>query len=138
MKRERRFIRTEDWRDARHRRGLWGERLAIAYLTACGWSVEAHRFRLGRHDIDLVIRRGSLVAFVEVKTRRSGVCGEPVASVTAAKCRVLARVATAWRARHGRRGDEYRFDLVTVRLGGATPRLDHLADAWRLKGTWLV
>ena len=133
-----RFVPAEEWRDSRHRRGLWGERLAVAYLTACGWSVEAHRFRLGRHDLDLVVRRGSLVAFVEVKTRRSEACGAAAASVTAAKCRILARVASAWRARYGRRGDEYRFDLLTVGLGGKVPRLDHVADAWRLSGSWLT
>ena len=136
MTHTKRFVPAAAWRDARHRRGLWGERLAIAYLTACGWSVEAHRFRLGRHDLDLVVRRGSLVAFVEVKTRTSGVCGEPAASVVPARCRVLARVAAAWRARFGHRGDEYRFDLVSIRLGGAAPRIEHIADAWRLTGSW--
>ena len=30
-------------------------RIAIAFLTSCDWSVEAHRFKLGRHDIDLVV-----------------------------------------------------------------------------------
>ena len=131
-----RFVPTTAWRDPRHRRGLWGERLAIAYLTACGWSVEAHRFRLGRHDLDLVVRRGSLVAFVEVKTRASAVCGEPVAALAGSRCRVLGRVAVAWKARFGRRGDEYRFDLVSVWLGGPRPRIDHVPDAWRLSGSW--
>ena len=136
MANTKRFVPAAAWRDPRHQRGLWGERLAIAYLTACGWSVEAHRFRLGRHDLDLVVRRRSLVAFVEVKTRSSGLFGEPVASLPAARCRVLARVASAWKARFGRGSDEYRFDLVAVRLGGPVPRIEHVADAWRLTGSW--
>lgn len=134
----RRFVPAHAWTDPRQRRGLWGERLAIAYLTACGWSLEAHRFKLGRHDLDLVLRRGSLVAFVEVKTRASAVCGAPISAVTAAKCRVLARVASVWRDRFGRPGDEYRFDVVTVQLGGAAPRIDHIPDAWRMTGSWLT
>ena len=138
MTRVRRFTPSHEWQDPRQLRGLWGERLALAYLTACGWSVEAHRFRFGRHDLDLVVRRGSLVAFVEVKTRASGVCGDPAASLTSAKRRTLARMAAVWRARHGRRGDEYRFDLFTVRVAGLTPRIDHVADAWRLTGSWLT
>jgi putative endonuclease len=133
-----RFVPEEAWSDPRHRRGLWGERLAAAYLTACGWSVEARRFRLGRHDIDLVVRRGSLVAFVEVKTRSSAVCGNPVAAVTPAKCRVLARVAAVWKDRYGRPSDRYRFDVVAVQLGGGVPRLDHVPDAWRLTSSWVT
>ncbi len=43
-----------------------GERAAIAYLTSCGWNVESHRFRMGRHDLDLVARKDHLVALVEV------------------------------------------------------------------------
>ena len=65
MARAHRFIPADQWRDPRHVRGLRGEHAAMAYLIACGWEVEAHRFRLGRHDVDLVVRRGSLVAFVE-------------------------------------------------------------------------
>ena len=65
----------------------------MGFLVACGWQVEAHRFRLGRHDLDLVIRRDRLVAFVEVKTRRSLRCGSAVESVSALKRRLIERVA---------------------------------------------
>ena len=43
----------------------------MAFLTSCGWQIEGHRFRLGHHDVDVVARRGPLVAFVEVKARGS-------------------------------------------------------------------
>jgi putative endonuclease len=129
----RRFVPVAAWTDRRHRRGLAGERAALRYLTACGWQVEAHRFRLGRHDLDLVMRRGRLVAFVEVKTRRSLRCGSPLESVTALKRRQIERVALGWRLRHGRPGDAYRFDLVAVTdLGGGRYELEHVVDAWRM------
>jgi putative endonuclease len=128
------FVPAEQWEDRRHRRGLAGERAAIAYLTACGWELEAHRFRLGRHDLDLVIRQGHLVAFVEVKTRRSMVCGSARESVSALKRRRVERVALCWRLRHGRPDDVYRFDLVAVSdRGGDRYEVEHLADAWRME-----
>lgn len=129
----RRFIPTREWEDARQVRGLAGEHAALAYLTSCGWSVEAHRFKLGRHDLDLVVRKGSVVAFVEVKTRRSAAFGIAAEAVGWRKQRTLARVAELWRLRYGRLGDTYRFDLVSVAEGaGGKYDVDHLEDAWRL------
>lgn len=135
MSRTRRFIPTAEWEDERQLLGLEGERLAIAFLTSCGWSVEAHRFKLGRHDLDLVIRKGSIVAFVEVKTRRSGNCGTAAESVSRRKQRDIARVASVWVLRQGRPGDVYRFDLVAIQnVPGGQPVIEHIPDAWRLSG----
>lgn len=128
----RRFTPAHDWRDPRHRRGLAGERLALAYLTSCGWQVEAHRFRVGRNDVDLVVRRGAVVAFVEVKTRSGEAFGSPLEAVGWQKRRAIARAAEVWRLRHGRAGDEYRFDVVTVVCSGSDRRVEHVPDAWRL------
>lgn len=110
--------------------------MAIAYLTSCGWSVEAHRFKLGRHDLDLVIRKGRTVAFVEVKTRRSGVCGSGLEAVSRRKQRDIARVASVWLLRHGRPDDVYRFDLVAVGAGGSRSSIEHVPDAWRPESPW--
>jgi putative endonuclease len=130
----RRFIPTREWEDARQLRGLAGEHAAIAFLTSCGWSVEAHRFKLGRHDLDLVVRRGAVVAFVEVKTRRSTTFGLAAEAVGWRKQRTLSRVAELWRLRHGRPGDTYRFDLVSVTdAGNGRMDVEHLGDAWRLE-----
>jgi putative endonuclease len=133
MRPTRRFTPTSQWEDARQRRGLWGERVAMAFLTSCGWQVEGHRFRLGRHDVDVVARRGPLVAFVEVKARGSVLCGTPVESVRWQKRRILGKVAALWQVRHGRPSDEYRFDVIAIQFqagGGYT--IEHLKDAWRL------
>ena len=134
MSSTRRFIPTEEWEDARHLLGLEGERIAIAFLTSCGWSLEAHRFRLGRHDIDLIVRRGRTVAFVEVKTRRSRLCGSGLEAVSRRKQRDIARVAAAWLMRFGRPADVYRFDLIVVdQCGNPKPLVEHVEDAWRLE-----
>jgi putative endonuclease len=129
-----RFTPTAEWVDRRQLRGLAGERAAIGYLTSCGWQVEAHRFRLGHHDLDLVVRRGDLVAFVEVKTRRSAACGSALESVSRLKQRLLGRVAMLWRMRYGRADDRYRFDLIAIQdLGRGRYQLEHVEDAWRLE-----
>ena len=133
MSARRNFVPVSQWEDRRQCRGLAGERAAIGYLTACGWHIEAHRFRLGRHDLDLVIRREQLVAFVEVKTRRSEACGAALASVSALKRHYIGKVAMLWRLRHGRPGDVYRFDILAMHdQGGGRYEVIHVEDAWRV------
>ena len=135
MSRTRRFTPSTEWEDERQLLGLRGERIAMAFLISCGWSVEAHRFKLGRHDLDLVIRKQSTVAFVEVKTRRSSSCGTALEAVSLRKQREIARVASVWVLRQGRPGDEYRFDLVAIHdQPGGEPVVEHIPDAWRLTG----
>jgi putative endonuclease len=132
------FVPVSDWENQRQLLGLEGERLAIAFLTSCGWGIESHRFRLGRHEIDLIIRKASLVAFVEVKTRRSLAFGSAREAVHQRKQRDIARVASLWVERHGRAGDEYRFDVVVVEgVEGITPAIEHIPDAWRAAGLWV-
>jgi putative endonuclease len=137
MSSSRRFIPVAEWEDKRQLLGVEGERTALAYLTSCGWSLEAHRFKLGRHDVDLVVRRGNVVAFVEVKTRRGNICGSGLQAVNGRKQRDIVRVAHVWVLRHGRPGEEYRFDLVAVQDPGRAGQLiEHVEDAWRPVGQW--
>lgn len=129
----RKFTPTREWEDERQLRGLEGERLALAYLTSCGWSIEAHRFRMGRHDLDLIVRRGELVVFVEVKSRRGASCGSPLEAIPRRKQTTVGKVAALWALRFGRRGDVYRFDAIAVHFHpGGRVEIEHVEDAWRL------
>ena len=77
------------------------------------------------------------MAFVEVKTRRTEVCGSGLEAVNRRKQRDIARVASVWVVRYGRPEDEYRFDLVAVQgWGRGSPAIDHVPDAWRSGGQW--
>jgi len=103
------------WSDPRHKRGLAGEEQAIRFLQSRGWEVVAHRFRVGRIELDLVARRGHLVAFLEVKTRRGTAFGSPFEAVR------------VWMDRYGQRSDVYRFDCIAI----VDNKLEHLEDAFR-------
>ena len=110
-----------------------GEALAAAHLERGGWTVTHRNFRLGRKEIDLVARRGEVVAFVEVKTRAGLGYGHPLEAVTWKKRREIQQVAAAWVDRFGRDGDVYRFDAVAILLpSGGEPRVEHVEDAWRM------
>ena len=116
-----------EWTDERHKRGLAGEQQAIQYLLSRGWHIVAHRFRVGHTEIDLIVRQGSLVAFIEVKARRGDAFGSPLEAVTGAKRRELVKAARVWVDRYGRPSDVYRFDCIALTDG----KLEHLADAFR-------
>jgi len=116
-----------EWTDERHKRGLAGEQQAIQYLLSRAWHIVAHRFRVGHTEIDLIVRQGSLVAFVEVKARRGDAFGSPLEAVTGAKRRELVKAARVWVDRYGRPSDVYRFDCIALTDG----KLEHLADAFR-------
>lgn len=117
---------------ARQDLGLLGERIAARWLCRNGWVVVAHRFRSGRRDIDLIVRREQLVAFVEVKARRGQRFGSPVEAVHFRKRRELGRSARIWVDRHGTPDLSYRFDVFGVLLIGQSVRVRHIPNAFLL------
>jgi putative endonuclease len=110
-----------------------GEGLAADHLSRSGWTILHRNFRLGHKEIDLVARRGEVVAFVEVKTRGGRGYGHPLEAITLRKRREIFAVAGAWIERFGAETDTYRFDAVSVLVaGGGEPLIEHVEDAWRM------
>lgn len=116
---------------AARNRGRRAETLAMLWLRLKLYRIVARRVTFGRGsgagEIDLVVRRGNLLAFVEVKERAS--LDAAAQSLVPAQRRRIERSAAAFLAS---RPDlvqcGVRFDLVLV----APRRLPvHLADAWR-------
>ncbi|TCP34164.1 YraN family protein [Sphingomonas sp. BK235] len=105
--------------------GRRGERIAAWWLRLQGWEILDRRVRSRAGEVDLVARRGTLVAFVEVKTRRSA-----AALDTAIDARRLARVAAAAEVlmpRYAAPGDDIRVDVILL-APGVRPR--HIENAW--------
>lgn len=108
-----------------------GEALAAQFLEGGGWRILGRNFRVGRKEVDLVARRGEVVAFIEVKTRSGDVFGHPLEAITARKRREIEQVANTWIQRYGEADDAYRFDAVAVVISpGSAPEIEHLEDAW--------
>lgn len=112
--------------------GELGERIAERWLRRDGWVVVERRFRSGRRDIDLVMRREETVAFVEVKARRGAGFGGPVEAVHWRKQRELRRSAQVWIDRHGRPAEDYRFDVFGVLVQGDRVRVRHVPNAFAI------
>jgi putative endonuclease len=118
---------------APHDLGCLGERLAAQHLRECGFTIVERNYRFGHREVDLIARRGDLVAFVEVKARAGQGFGHPLEAITALKRREIERVARRWLQRHGRPGLAYRFDAVGISFRrGADPVIEYVPNAWRL------
>jgi len=82
---------------------------------------------IGGYELDLVVRRGRTVVFVEVKGKSGDRYGDPLEMVTPEKVRRIRVAALAWLAAHPEhRGCEIRFDVVAERSG----RLERVAQAF--------
>jgi putative endonuclease len=119
-----------DERRAAEERGRRAEAVAAWYLRAKGYRVLARRYRTPVGEIDLVVARGRVIAFVEVKARPS--LAEGAEAVTATGRRRIARAAALWLAAHpdaARR--DLRFDVI-VAAPGRLPR--HITGAFDAAG----
>ena len=112
--------------------GELGERIAARYLERSGWLIVARRFRSGRRDIDLIVQRGDLIAFVEVKARSGDDFGDPVEAVNHRKQRELTKSAQTWIDRHGRSGEAYRFDVMGILLKERRVFVRHVPGAFAM------
>lgn len=106
-------------------RGRRAETIAAWWLRLRGWRILARRARVPGGEVDLVARRGRIVAFVEVKQRSS----EEAAALSLDEYR-LRRVAVAAERlapRYARPGDDIRLDAIFI-VPGKLPK--HLPDVW--------
>lgn len=106
--------------------GRRGESLAAWYLWLCGWRILAKRQRVGVGEVDLIARKGRLVAFVEVKWRSSGAALDE--AIDARRLRRVARAAEALAPRFAKPGDDLRIDVILL-APGHWPR--HMANVWQ-------
>lgn len=112
LQRERRELRS---RRAR-RSGITGARsewLAILWLAAKGYRLLARRFGGKGGEIDLIVKRGRTIAFVEVKAR--GAMDEAMIAITADKRRLVEARIRQWLAQNSWAMDRHlRADAVFI------------------------
>lgn len=99
-----------------YRKGHRGEWLAALALILKGYRIAALRFRTPLGEIDLIARRGSIVAIVEVKARAT--LEQAMDAVGPAAQRRIDAAADLWLARqpdHARLS--LRYDLVAILPG---------------------
>lgn len=117
--------RTSTSRRAAETRGREGETRAAWYLRLKGWKLLDRRVRTPVGEVDLVVRRGNLIAFVEVKTRATD--GELDFAIDERRLARVAKAAEVLMPRYAGPGDDIRVDVILITPSGI-PR--HIENAW--------
>lgn len=117
---------------ARTNLGNAGEAIARRYLEGHGFEWIESNWRCRAGELDLIMRDGEFLVFVEVKTRRGDAAGRAEDAISPAKGRKLAAAGSWYLADHPALGDPiWRIDLIAITLShdGNLVRLAHMENA---------
>ena len=107
--------------------GTRAERRALRHYRLRGYRALATNLWIGGYELDLILQRGRLIVFCEVKAKRGSDRGDPLEMVTEEKVRRIRQAAEAWLAANPAALEcELRFDVAAERTG----KLEILAGAF--------
>ena len=106
-----------------------GEDLAVQYLNAGGYKILEQKYRFKRSEIDIIAEKDDFIVFVEVKSRKSNLFGNPEEFVDFKKAEMIHLAA-----------EEYlddkplekpiRFDIISIIDKGSSYTIKHFKDAF--------
>jgi putative endonuclease len=118
----------------RRERATAAESAVRQYLVACGYEIVAANLRIGHLELDLVARKGPVVAVVEVRTRGARAWTTGLGSMDPLKRQRIRRAGERlWQRRY--RNDEsvarMRFDAASVRFDReGVPTIEYVMAAF--------
>lgn len=112
-------------RRAAETRGRDGESAAAWYLRLRGWRILDRRVRTPAGEVDLVAKKGALIAFVEVKTRAT--VAELDLAIDERRLSRVAAAAEILAPRYATGGEDIRIDVLLIAPGR---HVRHIENAW--------
>ncbi len=94
--------------------GRQGEELACKHLRKLGYRILCCNYRRRQGEVDIVAEDGSVLVFVEVKTRSGVAFGDPLEAVTPRKRGQIIKTAMQYQAENDCHERSSRFDVVGV------------------------
>ena len=109
-----------------HKIGRTGEEMAILYLREQSYEIIEKNWRFQNFEIDIVVKNGSTLIFVEVKSRTNSILSIVDIITSAQKKRIIKA------AHHYIQINEIdlniRFDLIFIDNSSKTPKLKHFKE----------
>ena len=108
--------------------GCWGEEVSAECLSDKGYVILERDWHSSHRDIDIIARQGDSIVFVEVKTRRNRLFGEPEDAIDYHKLQNLQQAISHYVKFRNIRQD-IRFDIISV-VGtiGSEPDIQHIQN----------
>jgi len=112
--------------------GRRGEEVAARHLEEKGYRILNRNYCCRIGEIDLIVRDGDMLVFVEVRSRSSNNYGSAQESITARKQMKLRQLAWQYLKAQARTGENCRFDVIAVLFDcdGKVKRLEHIENAF--------
>ncbi len=108
-----------------------GENIAVGYLKRKGYKILASNFIGKGFEIDIISNKGDIIAFVEVKRRKSSKFMDPLMSIDKKRKEHMIRGAKFFLQSNDLYGRcDVRFDVITIT--GADEDIEHFEDAFRV------
>ncbi|MGD8170952.1 YraN family protein [Vibrio sp. TRT 21S02] len=104
----------------RRKVGQHYETAAEKYLLSCGLALIERNFNTKGGELDLIMKQGSTIIFVEVRYRKNQSYGHAAETVTASKAKKLIHAANIWLMKNNLSvySTDFRFDLVAIHSQG--------------------
>ena len=108
-------------------KGMWAEYMAVALLTCKGYRILKHRYKTRFGEIDIIAKRGNIIAFIEVKSRKRE--GDALEAVQPKTQRRIENAAKDFISHNSQvcGNSLFRFDVITVTKAFT---IKHLDNAW--------
>ncbi len=94
--------------------GREAEELAADNLVRRGFEIVGRNVRVGRLELDILARRGTLLVVCEVRSRRSKAYGSPALTIDRDKIAKIRRATAIWLKKNRPGTRELRFDAAAV------------------------
>ena len=124
--------RVSPHNDGRRHTGESGESIAVKFLKKNGYKIIEQNYRCKLGEIDIIARDDRVLAFIEVKARRTEEFGGPKWAVTSRKQRKISMVALKYLKDTEQMGKKARFDVVAIRLLPGDPDVEIIKNAFEL------
>ncbi|MDX9715476.1 MAG: YraN family protein [Dissulfurispiraceae bacterium] len=109
--------------------GINGEEKAAEFLKSKGYTILHRNYKVKFGEADIIAKHGEYLVFIEVKTRKGDLFGQPYEAVDTKKQQKLRSIALAFMKNAGYEMP-VRFDIISIVASEASEKISHMEGAF--------